>query len=124
MVNQRNSPLNTKHENNFMGGQVSNGQAQQPTGVQVKGYAKNGGASNGYQPQSSNGFKNFNSPTGGYGGIPHQPIQLKNKKGIRHQAHNYKNQHQSVQITGGEESLGTSLTAHEAATFYSSAMNT
>jgi len=31
---------------------------------------------------------------------------------------------QSVQITGGEDSLGSTLTAHEAATFYSSAMNT
>lgn len=31
---------------------------------------------------------------------------------------------QSVQITAGEESLGNTLTAHEAATFYSSAMNT
>ena len=29
-----------------------------------------------------------------------------------------------MQITGGEDSLGSTLTAHEAATFYSSAMNT
>jgi len=29
-----------------------------------------------------------------------------------------------VQITGGDDSLGSTLTAHEAATFYSSAMNT
>ena len=50
----------------------------------VKGYTSKGSNGSAFQPQSSNGFKNYNSPTGGYGGIPHQPIQLKNKKGIRH----------------------------------------
>lgn len=47
---------------------------------------------------------------------------MKNKK-IRAQPYNYV-KNQSVQITGGEDSLGSTLTAHEAATFYSSAMNT
>lgn len=42
---------------------------------------------------------------------------------MRAQPYNYV-KNQSVQITGGEDSLGTTLTAHEAATFYSSAMNT
>jgi len=42
---------------------------------------------------------------------------------VRAQPYNYV-KNQSVQITGGEDSLGSTLTAHEAATFYSSAMNT
>ena len=76
-------------------------------------------------PQAAtNGFKNFQAPTGGYnhgGGAPHPSISK--KKGIRGQSNNYV-KNQSVQITGGDDSLGSALTAHEAATFYSSAMNT
>lgn len=83
-----------------------------------KGFQKNGAPA--FQPQSSGGFKNFQGPAG-YSGMPNA-IQLKNKKGTRHQPGNYV-KNQSVQITG-EDGLSSTLTAHEAATFYSSVMNT
>lgn len=63
----------------------------------------------------------LHKPSGTPSGVA-QPT-FKNKKGIRAQPYNYV-KNQSVQITGGEESLGSTLTAHEAATFYMSAMNT
>lgn len=62
--NQRQSPMNKQHENNFM-----------VSAAQAKGYQKNGGS---IGPQASNGFKNFQGPQPGYnyqgggaGGMPH-----------------------------------------------------
>ena len=111
MMNQRQSPLNKTHENNnFMVGNQVPG-SNYPKNTQMVGPAA-----------QTNGFKNFQAPNGGYNhgsGVS----QITKKKVNRGHSNNYV-KNQSVQITGGDDSLGSALTAHEAATFYSSAMNT
>lgn len=62
VANQRQSPMNKQHENNFM------------VNAAAKGYQKNSGS---IGPQASNGFKNFQGNQTGYnyqggaGGVPH-----------------------------------------------------